>query len=128
MKNGIEKLNLIQKSTIVVGRKLFEQELRSWRLNKKDPKSIALKQRPDVIQVVLEGYSDLMQNFFESEHRAGSPGQAREAEMLVRKIQSKIDKLDGIDDDYMSGFYCGSIIRRAIDHTKRLTGKKYSVF
>lgn len=111
-----------------IGRKFFEQEMRSWHLDKKDPNSISLKQRPDVIQTVLEGYSELMQNFFESTHRPGSPGQAREAEILIRKIQKRIDQLDGIDNDFMSGFFCGSIIRRAIDHTKRLTGKKYSVF
>lgn len=121
-------MNLIQKSTLLVGKKLFEQELKTWRLDKKDPNSMLLKKRPDIIQAVLEGYSELVQQFFETTHSPGSPGQAKEADLLVRKIQSRIDAIDGVDNDFMAAAFCGSIIRRAIDHTKKVTGKKYSVF
>ena len=124
----INKVNLIQKSTLLVGKKLFEKELKTWRLDKKDPNSVLLKQRPEIIHAVLKGYSDLMQHFFETKYKPGSPGQAKEAELLVRDIQRRIDALDSVDNDFIAGAFCGSIIRRAIDHTKKITGEKYAVY
>jgi len=121
-------VNLIQKSALLIGKKFFELELKTWRLDKTNPNSTKLKQRPDIIKTVLDGYSDLMQHFLESNLEPGSLGQAQEAERLVRRIQKKIRTLDGLDDNYMADAFCGSIIRRAIDHTKRVTGKRYAVY